>query len=82
MARLHPPAAAAKVASSLLQTFSPDALIEAARQRAGITDEEFGNLLSEELYADIRSRLSKPDFELFCRVLFSVEPAASRNPNG
>jgi len=80
MARLHTPAAAAKMASSLLRTFSPDALIEAARQRAGFTDEEFGTLLSEELYADVRSLLLKPDFELFCRVLFSVEPGAVTKP--
>ena len=41
-------------ADSLLSSYSPDALIEAARHRFKLTDDKFARLLTEKLYADFK----------------------------
>jgi hypothetical protein len=45
---------AKELTQGLLQRFSPDALIEAARDRLGCSEEEFSEVLAVELYRDIR----------------------------
>lgn len=52
-----------------LSMFSPDALIEAARDRLALNDREFAQVLVEELYSNALSRWNKRDGDLFLRLM-------------
>lgn len=59
------------VADEMLRRFSPDALLEAASDRLGLTSNKFTNLLATELMADVRSRLTSTEWRIFARALSS-----------
>lgn len=53
----------------LLSQYSPDALIQAAHDRLRCTDEEFFEILSNELYNNFRSRISLQEWNFFADML-------------
>ena len=57
-----------------LTAFSADAMIEASRNILGLEPEPFSDVLSEELYAPLRKRLSVDEWRCFCRVLNAKAP--------
>jgi hypothetical protein len=63
--------AAAVAAENLIRSFSPDALIEAARDRFKVEPEEFVHILVEELYATARSELNDAEWKVFTNILCS-----------
>lgn len=48
--------------------FSADAMIQAVRNRLHISDDEFIHLLSEEVYASIRDKISLNEWQSFIKV--------------
>lgn len=60
---------AQELTNSLLEKYSPDALIQAAHDRLNLSDEEFVNILSGELYANLQTKLSESEWDLFTRII-------------
>ena len=58
-----------KLADKLLSQYSPDALIQAAHDRLGCDAIQFFEILSNELYRDLRARISTTEWELFTQML-------------
>ena len=56
-------------ARTLLQQYSPDALIESVKNRLGVSEAEFSALLAEQLYAPLKAKLSAKDYAAFAGVL-------------
>ena len=63
-----------KLITPLGTTFGLDALLQAGRDRLGLSSEDFANLLSEQLYADVKRTLSKKEWKLLSRALTSLHP--------
>lgn len=64
-------------ADDLLRGFSSDALIEAARDRLGMSESEFSRVLVDELYSDIRSEFSPSEFQALCEVVGNTKAVGS-----
>jgi hypothetical protein len=62
-------------ARELLSRYSPDALVQAARDRLKLGDSEFAELLAEVLYRRFRSMLSTSEWKVVARVLNARGPA-------
>jgi hypothetical protein len=62
-------AEAKKLYPRLARNFGPDALIQASMDRLNLSERAFANRLAEALYALIREKLNKTDWEIFARVL-------------
>lgn len=58
-----------ELAVKLLSQYSPDALIQAAHDRLGCTDDKFFEVLSNELYNDVRSRISLKEWKFFTEMV-------------
>lgn len=58
-----------EVAKELLKQYSPDALIQAARDRLTIGEEEFACLISQELYRNSKEQLSESEWRTYTRIL-------------
>lgn len=58
----------------LTKRFGPDALIEAARDRLGVEQEEFAEQLGEILYRDFKKKFAT-HWKLFARALSAASPA-------
>lgn len=69
------PRFAAKSAPPALRSFGFDALIQAAANRLGGSDEAFAEVLATELYADLRAAVPVADWPLFARCLEAHKPA-------
>jgi hypothetical protein len=65
---------AKEIVPRLAAEFGLDVLIQAAQDRAGIPSEEFAQLLSTELYANVRRTLIKSDWKLFRKGLAAFHP--------
>lgn len=63
------------LACALLKGFPPDALIQAAQDRMGLSDDLFRDKLTALLYRDLATALGD-DFQLFCDVLASRRPVS------
>ncbi len=59
------------IADSVLSNFSPDAAIQAARLRLGLSPEEFVELLADEVYRDAKESLNKQELRSFTRMISS-----------
>jgi hypothetical protein len=66
---------ASELASELLSQFSPDALIQAAYDRFGPSPRAFIDLLAQQLYHDLRTRLGDDDWALISSALSAYRPA-------
>ena len=60
---------AQKLSDKLLLKYSPDALIQAAHDRLGCSDDEFFKILSSELYGNIRSKISSEQWNFFTEMV-------------
>lgn len=60
---------AVALTSSLANSFSYDALIQAAQDRFGYSAQDFAKILSDELYAKIHRLLSRSEWQLFAGFL-------------
>lgn len=60
---------------TLLGAYSPDAIIQAAKDRLGATDEVFRDCLAGLLYQDLQGMMTGPDFQTFADVLAAERPA-------
>jgi len=58
--------------ADLANYFSYDALIQAANDRLGLDAKDFANLLINELYKDIKDKLTSSEWRFFTRVLSSM----------
>lgn len=58
----------------LLGNFSPDAMIQAAKDRLELNDAGLRDLLVQELYRNIQKKLTHKEFQLFCDILASDRP--------
>lgn len=54
--------------------FSADAMMQAVRNRIGGTDECFAQKLSEEVYAPIKTELTKEEWKTFVKIHENFEP--------
>lgn len=68
------------VAAELLERFSPDALIQAARDRLGMREEEFVSLIIEHLYRRSRERFSASEWKLYTKVLAAKHIGGLQRP--
>lgn len=60
--------------------FSPDAVIQAARDQFACTDAEFASILSEELYGPLRKECKSKEWQALVRAFSAAEPKfASRS---
>ncbi len=66
---------AQELAERLLSQFNPDSLIQGAYDRLALPAPEFVRILSEELYRDLRRRLTDPEWRLFSRAFSAYRPA-------
>jgi len=57
------------IAKNLLQTFSPDSLIQAAHDRLNFSEEVFFDTLSNELYSDLKNNLTIQEWDLFTEMV-------------
>lgn len=62
------------LASALAETFSPDALIQAAYARTEGDDDHFASILSEALYRDLVGTFTTEEHRLVVRALSAVRP--------
>jgi hypothetical protein len=67
-------AATTAVMPELAMGFGLDTLVQAARDRLDLPSEAFAQLLSDQLYADAKRRLTKEEWALFTRGLASLHP--------
>jgi hypothetical protein len=67
-------AGAEELTQNLLRRFSPDALIEAARDRSGCSEAEFSEVLAAELYRDIRTRVSESEWKTISNAMSAPNP--------
>jgi hypothetical protein len=67
-------AVAAAIMPKLSQSFGLDALVQAAKGRSGLAPDAFANLLSDQLYARLKQRLSASDWKIFRRGLSAFRP--------
>jgi hypothetical protein len=65
-------ASAPVLMTSLVRQFSYDALIQAAKDRLGLSEKRFENVLTSELYSGIKNVLSKSEWQQFTTALSSV----------
>ena len=66
----------AELAAWLLERYSPDAAIQAARSMLGHSVTEFTRILTDKLYQDVRGQLQDEEFQIFCDVLSAGRPAS------
>jgi hypothetical protein len=59
---------AATLGADLPAAFGPDAWIEAAADRLGISYSHFVSVLADELYSDVKQRLAPDEWDLLCRA--------------
>lgn len=57
--------------SEYFERFSPDAVLQAAADRLGLSDAQFAAIISEELYRDFRDALSVKEWKVVARALCS-----------
>lgn len=60
---------ASGLSNSLMGTFTPDALIQAAQDRTGASNQKYASQISGELYRDARASLNTRDWQLFTRMI-------------
>lgn len=68
------------VAQSLLKIFSPDALIQAIQNKLGLTDNDFAKLLTDEIYSDLKSKVTEPEWEAIKTIFESRSPHSIKDP--
>jgi hypothetical protein len=73
-------AKAKDITSKLSSVFGLDALIQAARDRLGLSSDEFAQLLSEKLYANIKQDLTAQEWKIFRRGLAAFHPGNMTPP--
>ncbi len=59
------------IGDALLSTFSPDAVLQAARLRLSRASQDFVDLLAEELYRIPKSKLNKTEWRFFTKMVSS-----------
>jgi len=64
------------LSQSLLNRFSPDALIQAAYNILSLSEDDFVNLLSAELYSTVKKTLSKRGWNIFEKAQLAEGPAS------
>lgn len=62
---------AVHITQNLLDAYSPDAIIQGARDRLNLTQKDFANLLAEELYTKVKSKFKKHQWNRFTRMISS-----------
>lgn len=60
---------AGRLSQGLLARYSPDALIEAIRDRLGHSSDEFAEVIASELYREVKSKLNAGQWNLFTSVV-------------
>jgi hypothetical protein len=60
--------------------FGLDALVQAARDRLSLPSDKFAQLLSDQLYANVRRELTEPEWKTFRRGLASFHPGDMTPP--
>ncbi len=68
------------VSKSLLKQFSPDTLIQAVQNRLELNDAEFANILSDELYAPMKSLIPAKEWESIKTIFESRNPHLQKDP--
>src|ERR1700736_5665925 len=58
----------------LKKVLTPETLIQAARNRLSPKDEEFADILSNELYKWFRTKVGKGNWELCAQALSAISP--------
>jgi len=66
---------ATNLSQQLLSKFSPDSLIQAAYNILSFSDDEFIQILSDELYAIVKSTLNSQEWEFFEKAQLAEGPA-------
>lgn len=59
--------------SNLSETYNYDALIQSAKDRLGLNDEDFAKVLVEELYSKVKATFSKSEWKLFTKAMSSTQ---------
>jgi len=67
-------AIAAAIMPNLSKGFGLDALVQAAQGRSGLTPDDFANLLSDQLYSQLKQKLTVPEWKMFRRGLSAFRP--------
>jgi hypothetical protein len=65
-----------QLSKNLLDRFSPDALIQAAYNILSLSEDEFIELLSNELYANVKRELNNKDWNIFEKAQLVEGPAS------
>lgn len=68
------------VAQSLLKTFSPDALIQSVQNKLGLSDKEFAEQLTNEIYSDLKSKVTSQEWEAIKTIFESKSPHSVKDP--
>jgi len=69
------------VSNSLLDNFSPDSLIQAVQNNLKYSDKDFAELLSRELYENLKSKITTEEWESVRTILESHNPHSEQDPN-
>ncbi len=70
-----------EVASELLNKFSPDSLIQAVQNLLQLSDNNFANLIAEELYEGMKSKISTTEWESVRTIMESYDPHSEKDPD-
>ncbi|MGF6848293.1 hypothetical protein QFZ51_003528 [Chitinophaga sp. W3I9] len=71
---------AVELCKSLLTKFSPDTLIQAVQNKLKLSDSDFAILLAEELYAELKSKLTTKQWESLKVIFESRSPHLEKDP--
>jgi len=74
------PVVADETFNQLASRYSPDAMLEACRDRLGISDNKFAELLVDKLYTPSSKMMSPSDYQIFLECLASRAPGSMSDP--
>jgi hypothetical protein len=65
----------------ILSSFSLDALIQAASNLLDLSEDEFVELLSNELYSNIKNNITPKEWVSICKIFTSINANATKDPD-
>ena len=69
------------LSKSLLDKFSPDTLIQAVQHQMDVSDEAFSRVLADELYANLKSKLTDVEWNSLRAIFESRNPHLEKDPS-
>src|SRR5450631_3736150 len=68
------------ISESLQKKFSPDTLIQAVQNKLNLSDHDFSTILTEELYFDLKSKVTAREWESIKIIFESRNPHLEKDP--